>query len=351
MKCFLTRLIISVIPVVLLVMIVNYYGDFANIFNIEYEKKISKIILSDKYVTNINNFEDRLLQREIIRDMKFIPDVIILGSSRTMLINSKYFPNNKTFNNSVFGASIEDIIAIYQIYKEKQVCPKQVIIGIDPWYFNSNNGQKRWESLGEYYNSFVKNKKYTVKSSEWKNNKELISLSYFQCSLKNLINKVRFNKKPVETKNKYNKTNTKLNDGSITYGVKYRNASQKIVNSKIKDYLSGQLYGLENFNSISDKYWDNFVKLIVDMKRNNIQINFFLSPYPPLVYDKIKYLNVDNVEKKITKFASQNNINLYGSYNPYILKMNETFFYDGMHCKEIGVNKIFNDFKTSNQIK
>ncbi|RAR69304.1 hypothetical protein [Flavobacterium aciduliphilum] len=347
MKFFLIRLIVSVIPAVLVIVLVNYYGDFANIFNKGYEKKIAKIILNDKYVTNISNFEDRLLQREIIGNMKFTPDIIVLGSSRTMLINSQYFPNKKIFNNSVFGASIEDIIAIYQIYKEKHKYPKKVIIGIDPWYFNTNNDQKRWESIGEYYKSFVNNQKNTIESSEWKNNKQLISLSYFQCSLKNLIKKIRSKSNIKETVNKYNKTNTKLNDGSITYGVKYRSANQKIVNDKIKDYLSGQVYSIEKFNYISDKYWHDFMKLIFDLKRNKIQIEFFLSPYAPLVYDtiKVKYINVCNVEKRIVKFAIKNNIDLYGSFNPYTLKMDEAFFYDGMHCKEIGINRIFNNFK------
>jgi hypothetical protein len=50
----------------------------------------------------------------------------------------------------------------------------------------------------------------------------------------------------------------------------------------------GKVYSIENFNAISDRIWNEFEMLITEMKKNDIEIVFFLSPYAPLVYDRIQ---------------------------------------------------------------
>jgi hypothetical protein len=52
------------------------------------------------------------------------------------------------------------------------------------------------------------------------------------------------------------------------------------------------------------------------------------------------YPMVLKTEKIMNDFALSNNIKLYGSFNPILLELDKTFFYDGMHCKEAGIKKI-----------
>lgn len=191
----------SIIILIILISI-NYFGDAAKLFNIGYEKKIASIISEGNYVTNISNYDERILQKEIINNTNKRPDILIIGSSRIMLINNTYFPNQRIINNSVSGAGIEDIIAIYQMYKTKDLLPNRIIIGIDPWLFNENNEQKRWLSLKDEYNAFF-NKPPSVNLKNKIELKELLSFSYFQNSIKNIPKILTENTEPIATTNKF----------------------------------------------------------------------------------------------------------------------------------------------------
>jgi len=174
MKKFIYKASLSTIVVLTILVSVNYFGDAAKLFGSDYEKVIATILLNGKNVTNISNYDERRLQKELIENLKKTPDIVILGSSRTMLINDEYFTEKFLLNNSVSGASIEDLISIYQIYKSKGMIPGKVIIGIDPWLFNENNNQSRWKTLEKEFNTFFE------KDLIFKDNLSLVSIKKFQ---------------------------------------------------------------------------------------------------------------------------------------------------------------------------
>lgn len=340
MKKFIIKTSVFAIVILTLLISVNYWGDAAKIFHTGYERNIADIIYTNKNATNISNYDERILQKELINKIKSKPDILILGSSRTMLINSSYFEDKKVINNSVSGASIEDLIALYQMYKAKNILPKKIILGIDPWLFNENNGQTRWNSLKrEYYSFFNK----TI-DKDILNNKtqQLFSFSYFQSSLRSLPAVILGKSNPIASNKIYNESNTKIKDGSLAYSEKYRNASVTDVDNKAKKYIAGKIYSIEKFDSISPKIFSEFDDLCKEVLANDIELNFFLAPYHPLVYPKIKedYKIVLEGENKIIKYAHQNNIRIFGSYNPVKIEVDNFGFYDGMHSKEKTIQKI-----------
>ncbi|TPN87886.1 hypothetical protein [Aquimarina algicola] len=339
MKYFISKVVLFVLPVLIALVSVNYFGDAAHIFDSKYEKKMVSIIEKKKNITNISNYDERVFQKELITTLNYNPDIIILGSSRTMMINSEYFPNKILYNNSVSGASIEDILAIYEINKVNNKNPKKIIIGIDPWLFNENNGQIRWKSIEQYYKKFHGDSdKIDLDIAKYK---ELISFSYFQESLLNLIGSITGSNELKETTKKYNDNATKLLDGSLVYGKDYRERDKDEVDRKAKSYVLGKIYSIEGFSSISSKIWEEFDKLIKDIRQNNIEVEFYVFPYHPHVYEKIhkEYQAVLEVENEIIRYSVEHNIKLTGSFNPQKLDMDESFFYDGMHCNERGIQK------------
>jgi len=344
MQRFINKFIIISLPVLILLFTVNYFGDAARIFDSDYEKEMAKTLMKGSFVTNISNYDERVFQKELINRMNNAPEILVLGSSRTMLINSTYFPNQTFFNNSVSGASIEDIIALFQMYKERNILPNKIIIGIDPWLLNENNGQSRWKSVEYFYNKYNKRNDAQITRSSLHKYGELFSMSYFQASLKAIPKLFSGTSRPIPTQEKFNATNTKLSDGSLVYSTDYRNATQNQINSKIADYINGNIYSIENFESISDDIWSEFQEFISTLKKENISVEFFLCPYAPKVYEKISinYLNVVKSENLIVRFAKAKGIKVYGSFDPYSLGFDETYFYDGMHCKEKGIEEILN---------
>ena len=343
MKNLILKFIIFIFPISTLLIVINYIGDSAHIFNEGYESKMVQIIRDGNYVTNIDNYNERIFQEEIIKNMNSVPETIVLGASRSVMINGLLLENTYFFNNSVSGASIEDYIAIYQIYKEYNKISKTVIIDIEPYLFNKHNNQNRWVSLQKYYNDFYKitNSK-SANNSKLNKYKELISFSYFQSSLSKIPKVISGNNMPKETNIKFNNTNTKLTDGTIVYGKSYRNASQNNIEIKVNSFLAKNLYSIERFKKIDKDIWTKFEKLILDMKKNNIKINFFLCPYHPKVYNRIKtnYPMVLETEDLIIKFAKRNGIRIYGTFNPVQIGFDKTYFYDAMHCKPKGIKKI-----------
>lgn len=345
MKRFIQKFLLFTIPLIIILVSVNYFGDAAKIFSTGYIKEIAGILKSGKYVTNISNYDERFFKKEVINNFVKSPDILVIGSSRTMLINTSYFKNQSLFNNSVSSASLEDLIAIYQLYKQKNIFPKTIILAVDPWIFNKNNERGRWQSLRKEYNSFFVDKKFRVASPIIdKAYFQLLSPSYFQNSLKNIPDFIMGSDKPIPTLEKYNTTSTILTDGSIVYSKAFRNASNVEVEKMIKLYLTGDVYSIEHFNSLSPRLIEMFNLLVTDMKTHNIKIAFFLAPYHPEVYQVIekKYPMVINTENYIAAYAKKNKIQVYGSYNPLKLGLNASHFYDGMHSKEIAIRKILN---------
>lgn len=341
MRNFIYKIVAVTLPVLGLLLGVNYFGDAARLFDDDYEKKIATIILDGKNATNVANYDDRILQKEIITDANQKPAVIVIGGSRAMQINSAFFPDTSFQNNSVSGASIEDLISIYQLYKDNNKLPKKILIGVEPWTFNDNRGDKRWESIGESYYKFSGKEIQQKKTKE--KYKELFSISYFQNSVKFLPKVLLGKSDPEPTMNRDNRLLTKLSDGSLVYGTAMRDATQVNIDSKINAYISpGPVYGLENFNSISDIKWKEFESVIIDMHKNNIAIEFVLSPFAPVVYKCLQkdYPLVLKVEDRLRVYSAQNNIKIYGSFDPIKCKLDKTFFYDGMHVKQEGIIKV-----------
>lgn len=349
MRRFIIKFILLASPLFLILVGVNYFGDAANLFKSEYEEKMASIVMNDNYVTNIGNYDERIFQKKVVNKMDSAPKILVFGSSRTMLINTDFFPNQTLYNNSVSGASLEDIIGLFQIYNEHDLLPEKIILGVDPWLFNKNNGQSRWKSIRNFYNDYHNNFESKLEGEKIYQYKQLFQLSYFQASVKSLARKTVRNSEPMSTKRKYNSTNTKLVDGSLAYKSAYRNASQAEINSKIESYVQGKIYSIENFKDVSDDLWNEFQAFIHGLRNDGISVEFFLCPYAPLVFDRVSknYPNVIKTENIINDFAKDNEIKVHGSFNPYKLGFNESFFYDGMHCKEKGIEMILeNELKS-----
>jgi hypothetical protein len=341
LKKFIKKFILLALPVLAIVVGVNYYGDAARLFENGFENKIAGILKSGQNVTNITNYNDRIFQREIINSGKVKPTVIVLGSSRAMLISAELYGDSSLFNNTVSSACIKDIIAIYQIYKSNNELPKKVIIGIDPWLFSENITETKWKFISSYYEAFVA-KPGAVKThnADYAKYEELFSLSYFQSSLKNLPAKIKGSVNPIPTSKRENFLITKLTDGSFVYAEEFRNASPAKVENIIKSYLSNDISKKGKLYTVSEEVQNLFKKLITDMKENNIEVEFFLSPFPKVVYG-YSTSNYQEIEDIVTKFAKEQKIKVWGTYNPNTLGMDNSYFFDGRHCNEKAMRVLF----------
>src|SRR3989338_6442097 len=150
-----TRLIKKVLlllPILLVMTGFNYFMDPAGLFRgNDYYEGLAGILLKGNNISNLVNYDDRLLQKYLIEGLPEKKGIVLLGSSRVMQISSDFFPGHTFMNHGVAGASLEDDMAIYWLYRKQGLLPSTVIIGLDPWLLNKNSGQLRFESILREY--------------------------------------------------------------------------------------------------------------------------------------------------------------------------------------------------------
>ena len=354
-RFFLTILYI-LIPALAIVASVNILIDPANIYkNSNYEKGIAEILTKGNHVTNITNYNERLLQKKLIETGQFKPEILILGSSRIMEIGTDFFKGAKLMNNGVSMAVIEDDLAILNMYIKQGIKPNKIILGLDPWTLNDNNPENRWKFVYQSeYNEMLdrigdeKNDKLKDYFTFNPRYSEMFSFTYFQESLKAKIwNEKKSQGAYYPTQTKTNNTFTKLTDGSISYDITYRSKTPEELKNQVVNYSESVFSSsLLNFNEVSSSKMKIIDQLILYCKKNEIEIELLLAPFHPysynLVVSKPKYCLIPETEIIYKNIANHHTIKLFGSFNPANLNFKDSVFFDEMHCNEWAMKKILN---------
>ena len=304
----------------------TYLFESNGVFNSE--KKLA-YALSNHLGVISSNMDERLFVKSRIEIEKQNPNVILAGSSRIMQIG-KHNLKDDCLNFAVSGASIEDDIAIIDLATNK-FHPKKLIIGADPWLFNSNSGQSRWLSLKpEYINAVsrfsqskqpkhIATKLYTINDH-----------SFFE-TVYNVYEKINISKTYVNNNSPLQYKDIIRKDGSRMYNTNYSTTTQ--------DEIRRGFNGLINYSMTSYKFspqsMDLFEKFL-DYYRSKYEIILVLSPYHPDLYKRIKqekpiFLDIENQYREIAK---KKNIKIIGSYDPSKVGCSSKDFYDGMHPKD-----------------
>lgn len=295
-----------------------------------------------KIVAGMQDYDDRILTKHRLNHATVNPKTIAIGSSRTMLVTKNMFSEKfiPFKNYAVSGASIEDYMAITQIYLDKfNKFPENIIIGVDPWIFNFYNGQTRFVSIYDEYQKMLE--KLAIKSKDNKNKifKNFLYLFSLEYAIKNYNNM---------DLNFYISNTIQIDDFVIdTDGARYnkiRSLNPKKVKHEAVAYTKGGVYSLENFKNINKEVFEKF---IIFLQENGTNVYIYLPPYHPYVYDFLsqnaKYKIINDIEKYLIEFAKDKNIKLFGSYNPHILNLDDSYFIDGMHPLQEAYFKIFTD--------
>lgn len=342
MKTFLKKLAF-LLPLPLFVMYVNYKQDPANLFKGgKYEAELSGMLLQGKSVTNLLNYDERNFQQLYVKKLNKCPEILVLGSSKTLMLEQEMFGSTSFYNGSLSAGCMEDMLAMYELFDKKACAPKKVIIGLDPWLLNESNGMERWKKFGSQYAALLGklklDKKYPVgnfANEDYKNYAELLSFSYFQQSVVDWLRGVDTRLKPSQSAT--NVMATKHPDGSYMYESSYRDRSPDQVKRNAESEIAAKpIKGFHDFTALSSKYKEIFESFIDYLQSKNVEVILFMAPYHPIVYDFFKkdsfYHIVFTADDYFRKLATTKKIKIHGSMDPSIYKLSNTDFYDGVHC-------------------
>lgn len=333
---FLSKTLAIGLPILLCLIAVNVFVDSAHLLDTSFEKRLIDPILAGKNLTNLKNFDDREFNLQVIKS-PMSPHSIVLGSSRSLQVRGD---STKTdfFNHSVYGATLEDVVGIYQLYKENGKSLTTVLVDAEPWYFNKNRGESRWKVFEQQVASFQNISSGLSSSgrgvSSWIKYRQLISPSYFQINLGNIG-------KPINveiTDKEENEGMTRLYDGSVAYGANYLRSlsNQKVVVDRIPM--------LEDYFEMDPVEIALFEKMIVDMMANGIDVRLLLFPYHPEVYKQIRsnkrYAMVQKAEQYYRNLSDSLGIRVNGSFDPERCGLEASDFMDFSHLQKEGVRKL-----------
>lgn len=281
------------------------------------------------YSSNIN---ERIFIKSRVAHENLNPKAIVFGSSRIMQASSEGVGLD-LLNLSVSGASLEDLIAIWELSSRK-FHPEYVFVGADPWIFNANSGQSRWKSLQVEYNSalaklgLISEIAPSVSASSSK--LDSVAVKFYKS----------INQSDVRADDDSPSLFDKIRrDGSRVYNVNFANKSVAEIERGAPSYVH---YGMSSYQHSNESrvILERFLR---ELAQNNRKVVLVLSPYHPLTYQLIQQEARDIIENEsiFREIASSHDIKLIGSYNPEEVGCLVGEFYDGMHPKDECIRKVF----------
>ena len=340
-----------------MVALFNILVDGVGIFSLGAGLKyVASSLLKGKMVAGRMSYDERELQRLVVEQYPPQRDMVVIGSSRTMTLRKRFISGNPDFfNHSVSGAVIDDFPAIIGLYKEKGVFPKTVILGIDPWMFNKNNGLgKASRTLDRCYREMATEISGTLSEKEGtqKNETDGRTKEDRFARYKQLINLdyTLQNWELLRTGKKLRITNAvdvddfvREPDGSIHFPRDVTGFRM------IKDGPSNAMPEMyfKDFESLYAK--EQFEGLVRYLQAHGVRVVFLLPPFHAAAYRSCfadpKYKVVLEIETYLRDFAGRSGITVIGSYDPARYGFKGGDFFDGTHGHDIVMKRLFEGFK------
>jgi hypothetical protein len=351
------KIFIFILPVALILSLVNWYVDPGLVFKAHtYEDQLSDTLLSNKNAVINTNFNDRILERDLVNKLKIKPKTIILGTSRIMELEKNFFCNDTIFNSAVTGGRLEDIVAIFGLYAKRGIYPKRVILNMEPTFFNLSTDPPLWVDLSDEYVYMLNNlqlkpeKPIWMVKTGWEGDRylNLLSFGYFRTSLHRFAHNLKDKNESVRiitSPSAYNTGITRLSDGSMTYGTSVRNETPQQVLETAITTASKPLPGLTDYKP-DDYEVKLFEKFIEYLQSKHIAVILTITPYHPVIYNEVATNNAYKLvlknENYIRSFAASHHIFCLGSYNPERTHTTNSDFLDSFHLKTASLYRIFN---------
>ena len=347
MKNLFLKSILLIVPILVLMAGTNYYIDPAHQFSEEYYRKAANLLKHDNIVLAGNCDERKLLNYFVKQKSKV--ELIILGSSRSLIIDQEHVNSNSILNLCSSGSDFEDLIATYYLYESTHGKPQKVLIGIDPWMFNINRKSNRYLKFGDYYDKMADklNIPPTADQLEQESALEtLFSLDYFQSSLLSLIEHGVDGATTQIIKGAESEQKIKTSNGTLKYGKNWQTHKNMIEIAAKRYIASGEIYGFSNFSEVSSERVQKFELFFNYLKDKGVSAEVFLSAYHPMVWDYFelnseKYSPIFKSEQSIIVLCAKYDIPIIGSFSPKKTNLVSTDFYDGMHLNLTGLQKVF----------
>lgn len=307
---FIRYLIFTVFSPISFLVMTNTIIDQRGYINKNHIKSFEKSLRNEGSQSVYYNLPERKLFRIRINNFSEYSsnNNVIIGGSKVLLVGAS--SGHKVFNAGVSNFTFEDLRIISKRFIDLKIEIDTLYINIDAVLFNEKTNLDQWKNFSDRLRpSYIK---------------RLFSIDY-------LIENLTFPKYRNWDGNDIDYV--KFKDGSIRYHARDRN--------------------LKHSNIILDQMKNNLAEISLDKNLfkeirgilNNLNANhnvLVLSPYNPLVYDKLifKYPKINLIEEEVYLLEDEKT-EIIGSFNPEKYNLSKEYFYDQVHLNKEGIKILY----------
>ena len=352
------------VPILVFMVAFSYNVDRSGLFQGALApRRIVDLMLQGYDVTNFEQMDERQVVQLFAQDVPETPEAIGIGSSRVLQFNRENTGVESFFNMGVTGADVRDNMTSYYKMVTYGKAPRVLLWSLDPWVFYGSEAAFDARADADLYNEFL-TKVLNVptdyeepdKVELWK---ALADPAYFQGNVDYYVknrgqttvtdddgNTIEFN--PVQG-DPYDQTTTiKRSDGSVLYDVAFRTQTADQVRTLAAEAcMSFNSVHMEGFDEMSTTQIQAFESFMDYAREQGTTVILVLSPWHPYLYGYLitepeLHKGFFQVENWLREYCAQNNVPLYGSYDPECIDgLEETDFFDGLHCAGTGIARFF----------
>ncbi|PIF05014.1 MAG: hypothetical protein CSA36_08805 [Draconibacterium sp.] len=343
-KSILRVFVVIVLPLALIAGI-NYGIDPDYLLNRHYIKPLAKELLSGKMVEGPINVNSRMLKKVWMQNMK-TPEILILGSSRTLGLSQVTYPGKSFFNASVTNCSISDMYGFIGVCIEKGNFPLEVIICADQWLLgNRFVGQNQFDLRAEIAiadNAIDGKSRNRIKMKQEYFKEKLIQLF----SVKYMLRALKIRGKSGLFQVADTVVTGKMMffpDGSRGLPAEMENRTVEAVRKRAISYF--YLSNDEKFVNIEAEKVEQMDRLLGYLKKKNCHVWLYIPPYHPRTWSLLQasdqHAGVFKTDEAYKRLAEKYGFSVVGASNPEVLSLTENDFYDGVHLKSKSLNRYF----------
>ena len=355
---------VLLVPILVFMVAFSYNVDRSGLFQGALApRRIVDLMLEGYDVTNFEQMDERQVVQLYAQDVPEAPEAIGIGSSRVLQFNRENTDVDSFFNMGVTGADVRDNMTSYYKMVSYGKTPKVLLWSLDPWVFYGSEAAFDSRADADLYNEFLTKVLNVPTDYEEPDKVELwralADPAYFQGNVDYYVknrgqatvtdddgNTIEFN--PVEG-DPYNQTaSIKRSDGSVLYDVAFRSQSVDQIRTLAAEACpTFNSVHMEGFDTLSNTQMQAFDSFIQYAQAQGTTVILVLSPWHPFLYEYLltepdNHKGFFQVENWVRQYAADHNIPLYGSYDPNcIAGLQETDFFDGLHCSGTGIDRFF----------
>ncbi len=398
------KIALLIIPIFAVMAYTNYSIDCSGLYQGDLTTRtIVEYLLEGENVSNFTQMDERAvlsLYTQLIDD-EDAPTTIAVGSSRVMQLGEELMGDD-FYNAGMTGADYRDIMNAVYLFDRADILPENIIINIDPWVLRSDAEYLDARTDVALFNEFCSvalgmstdyepveeteefmRADALVQAFSARFLEEEVSLSDFNITSTtlealfdpayfqgNLYYEARTANDDIATTEDGEEipfvaltdaemqnleSETKLSDGTVFYAKSFRESSD----DEVLSYAHGQagtflrMLQYTELDTEQCAFFEEFIDYLVE---KDVNIYFMLSPYHPFTYQYQSAYNMESVsgffeiEPYLRELAAAYDIPVIGSYDPSVLGLDESDFFDGLHVRDTGIEKYFGGLSSTGEV-